>query len=1006
MALFVARLVPAAGSGENNLRPDKSPYQKKYWTVEDDLPQNKISCLKQTRDGYLWIGTRFGLTRFDGLRFTTFNEVNTPQIKNESIDALAEDSEGILWIGTAGGLLSYRNHDFEPMLITTQQSQSVRRICPARNGGLWLCTADPSVVRLENGRFTCVWKSAQRSDDVISMREDANGWLNIFTRSQWLKVSSDGSGIQTNAVRESRTLAWTAALLGDGPGTAWIGTKQGLFEVNGENWKPIAEDVLGTNGVEFIFQDKAGNLWASSRNETFGKWDGKQWQKIDLGDMVENGSGMCMEQDAEGTFWVATEGGLVQLHEPLAVAYTKSNGIAHNKVWSVCEGNDREIWVGTEQGLTRINDSGEIAPVPFIEPAANVADRCVWPKRSGGVWVAKNNFFGLYSCQDDYFEQAAASNVLRTAVTCLAEGRSGLLYVGTEGRVFGFRQEAPLPWSQPVCHFDVPAVRSMLEASDGTFWLGTDGNGAAHVHDGATNYFTQQDGLSGNHVWSILENKDGALWFGTDKGLALYKKGSFFSFTTRHGLVENQINCVLENDGYLWLSGQLGIYRVQVAELNAVAEGHHQLLHPFALGTADGLESPETNGGKQPAGWKARDGRLWFPTTHGVVAIDPKTIPNDEAPPSVIIEQILADTNVIRLGTNVTETRTASSSGSEIRIFTLKEPIPAGKGHVLEFQCTATSLVNAKRVKFRYRLVNEDTDWREETTERRANYVSLRPGNYRFQVKACNHHNVWTPEPVEFAFSIAPHFWQTNTFYILSGAAVLGIAAGIQAYRLRWQKRLLKLEQQRALATERARIARDLHDDLGTALTGLALELDVIGRDPKPELPAIHRLGQSAQRTRELAERMREVVWSVNPRCDTVSSLASFLEQQISQFLRADGISVELDFPEDIPALPIEGKARHQLALGVREALTNVIRHAKATKVVLSLAIDENWLTVNVKDNGRGLQASGRNGDGLRNMQHRLESIGGTANISSDPGSGTTITFRVPLIRSNSRESL
>jgi signal transduction histidine kinase len=265
---------------------------------------------------------------------------------------------------------------------------------------------------------------------------------------------------------------------------------------------------------------------------------------------------------------------------------------------------------------------------------------------------------------------------------------------------------------------------------------------------------------------------------------------------------------------------------------------------------------------------------------------------------------------------------------------------------------------------------------------------------------------VWTPEPVEFAFSIAPHFWQTNTFYILSGAAVLGIAAGIQAYRLRWQKRLLKLEQQRALATERARIARDLHDDLGTALTGLALELDVIGRDPKPELPAIHRLGQSAQRTRELAERMREVVWSVNPRCDTVSSLASFLEQQISQFLRADGISVELDFPEDIPALPIEGKARHQLALGVREALTNVIRHAKATKVVLSLAIDENWLTVNVKDNGRGLQASGRNGDGLRNMQHRLESIGGTANISSDPGSGTTITFRVPLIRSNSRESL
>ena len=374
-ALFVAGLGLAANSGESNLRPDKTPYQKKYWTVEDDLPQNKISCLKQTRDGYLWIGTRFGLTRFDGLRFTTFNEVNTPQIKDESIDALVEDSEGILWIGTAGGLLSYRNHDFEPMLITTQQSQSVRHLCAARKGGLWFCTDDLSIVRLAKGHFTCARNGGRKGvDDVISMREDTNGWLNVFTRSQWLKVSSDGTEIQTNAVRESRALTWTAALLGDGPGTAWIGTKQGLFEVNGENWKPIAEDVLGTNGVEFIFQDKAGNLWASSRNETFGKWDGKQWQKIDLGDMVENGSGMCMEQDAEGTFWVATEGGLVQLHEPLAVAYTKREGIAHNKVWSVCEGKDREIWVGTEQGLTRINPSGKIVPVPFIEPAANVAD--------------------------------------------------------------------------------------------------------------------------------------------------------------------------------------------------------------------------------------------------------------------------------------------------------------------------------------------------------------------------------------------------------------------------------------------------------------------------------------------------------------------------------------------------------------------------------------------------------------------------------------------------------
>jgi signal transduction histidine kinase len=303
-------------------------------------------------------------------------------------------------------------------------------------------------------------------------------------------------------------------------------------------------------------------------------------------------------------------------------------------------------------------------------------------------------------------------------------------------------------------------------------------------------------------------------------------------------------------------------------------------------------------------------------------------------------------------------------------------------------------------------LLNADSAWSEATSDRSVSYINLGPGDYRFQVKASNHHNVWSPEPVEFAFSLAPHFWQTKAFYILSGVAVLAVAAGIQAYRLRWQHRLMKLEQERALAAERARIARDLHDDLGTALTGLALELDVIGRDPEPQPPVIHRLGQTAKRTRDLAERMREVVWSVNPRCDTVSSIASFLEQQIAQFLRADGIKIELDFPEDIPALPISGEARHELALGVREALTNVVRHAQATKVLLSLAIDKDWLLVTVKDNGRGLQPSGRNGDGLRNMQDRLHSVGGTVEFSSGAGSGTTISFRLPLIKSKSAESI
>jgi signal transduction histidine kinase len=199
------------------------------------------------------------------------------------------------------------------------------------------------------------------------------------------------------------------------------------------------------------------------------------------------------------------------------------------------------------------------------------------------------------------------------------------------------------------------------------------------------------------------------------------------------------------------------------------------------------------------------------------------------------------------------------------------------------------------------------------------------------------------------------------------------------------------------LANERTRIARDLHDDLGTALTGLALELDVVGRTSEAEPRITERLSKTAQNTREMAERMREVVWSVNPKCDTLSSLASFLEQQTNQFFSRDTMAARVEFPEDIPPLPLGAEARHQLALSVREALTNVIRHAEATEVVLSLALENEHVVIQVKDNGKGIRAGNKIGHGLENMKTRIESINGTFECTSNNGGGTLVTFRLPV---------
>ena len=661
-----------------------------------------------------------------------------------------------------------------------------------------------------------------------------------------------------------------------------------------------------------------------------------------------------------------------------------------------------------------------------------------------------------------------------------------------------------------------PDVRVIHQDRRGDMWFGTYGGGLNRLSKGQVTSFKTALGEYNNRAWWIHEDTDGVFWVGTRDGLnrfvppGVVPRASspppaptpnlnpnpnpnlnpphpdpdgplrFFTFTKRHGLYENTVNNIQEDDfGYLWLSGQQGIYRVARQDLNDVAAGRQARVQVLPFGEGDGMLNSECNGGvNQPSGCKDREGRIWFPTVRGVAMVDPRAVRRNEVPPPVVIEQVVADGEIVfgdgcAVGAGTKPRRSTLDALSESRPLTpalshpmgegaerrgldvaattlpagaegLPSPVgrervsrdcgtgegersdfpgpsgkseatlhsslstlhsslpslPAGRGRVVEIRYTANSFAAPKAMRFKYRLEGHDRDWRfDDDNARVAFYTNLRPGAYTFCVTGCNNHGVWSEQPALFALSIAPHFWQTWLFYLLTGAACIGLAAAIQAYRLHWQRRLLKVEHQHALADERARIARDLHDDLGTALTGLALQLDVLRRETREGAARADRLAEAAARIRALAERMRQVVWAVNPRCDTVSSLASFLEQQAGQFMKADGLRCRLEFPDDIPPLPLDGETRYELALGVREALANAIRHAHASELVLGLSVQADHLVVRVADNGRGFRvAEGMGqGRGLTNMQERLEKIGGQCDCQSAPGAGTTIALRVPL---------
>lgn len=322
-----------------------------------------------------------------------------------------------------------------------------------------------------------------------------------------------------------------------------------------------------------------------------------------------------------------------------------------------------------------------------------------------------------------------------------------------------------------------------------------------------------------------------------------------------------------------------------------------------------------------------------------------------------------------------------------------------GRAELVQFRYTAPTFVNAARVRFRHRLLGLDDRWHDAGEDRTATFTTLAPRQYTFEVSAVNAHGIWSDSPARFSFSLAPGFTETDWFPASLTLGGFALASGILAVRLRWQRRSLRAEHATTLAEERARIAQDLHDDLGTALTGVALQLDVLGTEKQPLQPSDPRIGNAAMNVRAQAARMREVVWAVNPQCDSLNSLAGFLEEQVGSLLASAGIEPHLDFPEQLPDWPLGSKARYELALAVREILVNTVRHSGATEMHIRLRCDPGDLVIDFSDNGRGFDPAlhGKPGHGLHNIRLRLEKLGGVAEVESRPGAGTRVSVRLPV---------
>jgi signal transduction histidine kinase len=497
----------------------------------------------------------------------------------------------------------------------------------------------------------------------------------------------------------------------------------------------------------------------------------------------------------------------------------------------------------------------------------------------------------------------------------------------------------------------------------------------------------QEAGLEAHDVFGLHADTNGTLWIGTvGDGLWRWQDGEWFHYTTQQGLPDDRIYSIADDgNGHLWLGSPAGIFRVTRRSITELDTREGARLNCLSFDRSDGLPTRECSGGAQPSIQHSRDGRLLFAMAEGAVALSPDKLQINDVPPPILVEEIRVDGKEF-----------VSNNDSVMRL----EP---GR-HVLEIHYTATSLAAPTKIRFRCRMVGVETEWHDAGSDRSATYSLASPGDYRFQVIACNNDGVWSETGATLGLQLPPYYWQRSWFKGgVSAASLLGVAGAVWVLeRGRARRKHEELERQQLVEKERARIARDIHDELGASLTEIGLLSEFAQREAAPPGQVRDDIRRIAAKAQSSTRALDEIVWAVNPRNDTLDSFISYACAHAEEHLRLAGLRCRLDAPSPLPRHELRADIRHHLFLAFKEALNNIVKHARASEVHIGARVLPECLTLSVSDNGCGFIYNGNGadpagGNGLANMKARLASAGGSFECESKPGGGTTVRLMVPL---------
>ncbi len=998
LAAFMAAMLGLSASAQPP--SSDSRFTVDSWGTGQGFLDDSVLAITQTRDGYLWLGTLNGIVRFDGVRFTVFDESNTPKLPSSQIFRLFEDSHSNLWVGfSRAGAARISQGRVEPLKIGQGRPKGhLVSICEDSTGAVWMMTEDGQLGRFAHGQMD-IWNLPDSGRSVIA---DKTGNVYIGTVGSLAAVDAaavrPGTPLPTRIVPEARNSL--DFLVASRSGGYWLLADRTIRKINGTNvvanfgmypWADAADNIkaacedaeghliVGTGG-----QDGRGIFWFDSAGH---------FSHIGLTNGLASASVYALQPDAEGNLWAGLEGGGLARVRPRIFNVLARGAVAQSlspdkqgRIWMSMKDRDFSFWKnGVVQTVHSQPDlMSKFNPFSVLVDARQRVWAAAQPVSGAGLWKLDGGVFqpsGLYETNSSH-------------MSVLFADRAGGLWIGAQAGL--------LHWDGEQMHTNTTSdglsannIHAIAQDHTGDLWIGTELGGLNRMHNGIITPFHLPDDVSSDNISALYVDADDVLWIGTmGNGLIRYKNGKTHHFWTENGLIANSIDYLVEDDeGFLWIGSNAGLMRVRKRDLSE-SDGANPFVFCRGFDRRDGLPSAACTFGSQPAACRAPDGTLWFPTHSGVVYVKPSEIHSNSVPPPVVIEQVLVADK---------EQNTNGLHAGPIEAVTL----PAGTEQ-LEIHYTSLNLGAADRARFRYRLSrgsSDDAKWGEASSRRSVRYETLRPGDYRFQVQACNEDGVWNDSGASLSVSILPFFWQTRSFRAVVVFVIVILLAGavyfISTQRL--HRQVANLRQQQALEKERARIARDIHDQVGASMTQLALLGEMVEADKEDASEVGEHARQITQTARDTHHALDEIVWTVNPSNDTLDGLVNYICKHAQDYLRVAGVRYRLDAPSQLPKLDISPEARHNVFLAAKESVTNIVKHSGATEASIRLRLEPDKFIVEISDNGKGpagmLGKAAESRNGLRNMRKRMEDVGGQFDIAPSPQGGTTVALTVPLAR-------